>query len=585
MSRTNVLLRRGLSIGFFLLALAFGQVLGQSRNLLDLYKERRTQTEQQLGELAEATRLMVPLEGAVDDSTYIVGPNDQFTVSISGLEPVLVQSFVSSDGMLMLAGAGQVVAAGRTLASVRADALGKLQAAFRNVDVELALSRPREFYVHVTGAVPEPGRYIARPVARVEDVLRQAFFSKTLEDPTNSPTYRPAFRNVVVRHLDGTSRSLDLVRYYRTGDIASNPYLQDGDAVQVPAFDAAVEAVYIDGGIPFPGEYDYRSGDTILDLIVIGAGSTDLPDDVVIQHTRRDGEGVARSTTYSMKDLRAGDPVPIMSLDHVHVPESNETIGLASVEGWVHFPGRYPVTAGRTSLSELVNMAGGLREGALLRGAYLERKRDLVPERHDLRAELDDLQRERESTLSRWTILTDSSSALWNMRLGDFDFQGRYYLARWLQMDSRVSVDVAAALEPDAESVYLEPGDRLFIPRDENAVFVIGEVVLPGRLPYRAGTRAVDYVSLAGGVGPRAADTYVIRSGTGHLVSREEPVFSGDYVFVNRRGGETASIEAENARLMLLDQKAKNYQNILQTIGTAVAVVSTVLLIENALNN
>jgi hypothetical protein len=215
----------------------------------------------------------------------------------------------------------------------------------------------------------------------------------------------------------------------------------------------------------------------------------------------------------------------------------------------------------------------------------LERERDLVPERHDLRAELDDLQRERESTLSRWTILTDSSSALWNMRLGDFDFQDRYYLARWLQMDSRVSVDVAVALEPGAEPVYLEPGDRLFIPRDEKSVFVIGEVVLPGRLPYRAGTRAMDYVSMAGGVGPRAANTYLIRAGTGHLVSREEPVFSGDYVFVNRRGGETASIEAENARLMLLDQKAKNYQNILQTIGTAVAVVSTVLLIENALNN
>ncbi len=599
MTRLNVHVRRGLFFGIALCGvLASSQAFGQNRSLMDLYKDKSktiprtsiSRMSEEAKQFTEASQggnaLQVPLEGAVNDSTYLVGPNDQFTITVGGMEPTIAPSLVSADGMLMLPGVGRVEAAGRTLIAVREDALEKLQASFRNVDVEIALTRPREFYVHVTGAVPQPGRFVAMPVARVEDVLKQAFFSPTLETPTDSPNHRPALRNLVVNHVDGTSTSVDLVKYYRSGDVSWNPYLRDGDAIQVPAFDLTADAVYIDGEVPFPGAYDFRPGDTILDLIEIGSGTTPLSDDTVVQLTHRDGEGMAQSAIYSLRELRNGPPVAVMPLDHVHVPEANPTSGLASVEGWVQFPGRYPITMGKTTLNELVSMAGGLREGASLRGAYLERNRKLVPEQRDVLSDLEAYERDRDFRAGgRWTILTDSSSSLWQMRLGDFDFMSRYFLARWLRMDNRVSADMTAALKPDANPIYLEPGDRLVIPRDEHAVFVIGEVVLPGRVRFMQGASADDYVSRAGGAGPKAAGTYVIRGGTGQIVSGKDLVFSGDYVFVDRKGSEPASVETEQLRLQLQDQGLRKYQAYLQTVGTVLSIVTTALLVENVLNN
>lgn len=598
MTRLNVPILRGvLPVCSLFLALTAGTTFGQNRSLLELYKDRArtvprtsisrmSEEAKQFTEASQEPTLQVPLEGAVNDTTYLVGPNDQFTITVGGMEPTAAPSFVSSDGMLMLPGVGRVEAAGRSLLAVRKAALAKLKDSFRNVDVEIALTRPREFYVHVTGAVPEPGRYVAMPVARVEDVLKQAFFSPTLETPTDSPHHRPGLRNLVVTHIDGTSTSVDLVKYYRTGNVSWNPFLQDGDAIQVPAFDLSADAVFIDGEVPFPGAYDFRPGDTVLDLLEIGAGSTPLSDDRVVQLTRRDGEGDARSSTYSMRELRNGPPVAVMPLDHLHVPEPYPSEGLASVEGWVHFPGKYPITAGKTTLIELVSMAGGLREGALLRGAYLERDRDLIPEQRDVLSDLEAYERDRDFRAGgRWTILTDSSSSLWQMRLGNFDFMSRYYLARWLRMDNRVSADMAVALKPDARPIYLEPGDRLVIPRDEHAVFVIGEVSFPGRVAYQPGAAASDYVARAGGAGPKAAGTYVIRGGTGQVMSGTDRVFSGDYVFVDRKDGEPASLETEQLRIQMKDQGLRKYQTYLQTVGTVLSIVTTALLVENALNN
>lgn len=593
----SALVRRGVSVGFLLLVLAGTQLLAQNRSLLDLYRDRsrvvprnsisRMSAEaQQLRDASTSAALLAPLEGAVSDSTYIVGPNDQFTISIGGMDPIVSPTVVSSDGVLVLPGLGRVQAAGRTLGEVKADALGRLQAGFRNVTVDLALSKPREFYVHVAGAVPEPGRYVAMPVARVEDVLKQAFFSTTLAAPTGSERFRPALRNVTVRRADGTEVSLDLVRYYRTGEVKWNPFVLDGDAIQVPPFEASVNAVVVDGDIAFPGVYDYRPGDTVYDLLLIGTGDTRMDDDVVIQHTRPTRTGSSESSVYTVRELRNGPPIPVQALDHVHVPMANPTSGLASVEGWVQFPGRYPVVAGETTLADLVRMAGGLRDGALLRAAYLERGAELVPERRDVLAELEryEIRQGAQQGVGRFDILTDSSSTLWNMRLGEFGYMSRYFLARWLRMDNRVSADIEAGLTSDDRPVYLEDGDRLVIPRDENAVFVIGEVVRPGRVTFSPGARSSDYVTMAGGSGPRASRTYVIRAGVGQVLPGSEPVYSGDYVFVDRSDGESASVEAERVRIQLEGQGIQRYQVALQTVGTILSIVTTALLVENALS-
>ena len=176
--------------------------------------------------------------------------------------------------------------ADRPLAAVQSELRTALHRLYRNVETDAVLAEPRRFYVHVSGAVIEPGRHVVMPIARVEDALtsamggvspqrviglpptRQAMMLRAMQainpaafEPDRvqpveglvaETRYRPAFRNVLVTHRDGTTERVDLLRYYATGDIDANPYLRDGDTVFLPFYDSATESVGVDRARPEP---------------------------------------------------------------------------------------------------------------------------------------------------------------------------------------------------------------------------------------------------------------------------------------------------------------------------------------------
>jgi protein involved in polysaccharide export with SLBB domain len=580
---------RAVTLLLAMMLIAGPEARSQSRSLMELYgsgddastfgvENQKADQARKQAEQRYASALYAPLEGAVDRESYIVGPNDQFTVSIGGLEPIVSVVLVSADGGMVIPGVGRIEAGGRSLAEVQSSVNELLGSSFKNVQIDVALSRPREFWVHVTGAVPQPGRYLSLPVGRLEDALKQAFM---LAESTNldlAADFRPSLRNVSITRRDGSRTSYDLVRYYRTGDIGSNPYLQDGDAIHVPSYDRVRASIFVSGDIPFSGNYDFRSGDTILDVLALGTGDMTLHDDRTVRLTRRGEDGAAVSEDYTLGALTSGTiPPPVVRpLDHVNVPPPATRVGVAAADGWVHFPGQYPIEIGATTLVDLVEMAGGFREEALVRAAYLERDAALSKD-----GGLADL---RPPSSARFEILTDSSSALWQMRLGDFDFFSRQFLARWLRMDRRVSVDVVAATRPGADPVYLQDGDRLFVPQDEQSVYVVGEVTRPGRTPVVSGFKTEDYIGAVGGRGPRASKTYVIRAGSGQILPASAEVFSGDYLFVNRKGGEASSIETERLRIMEEESNARNRQVWFQALTATAAVVTTTILVIQQFN-
>ena len=221
-------------------------------------------------------------------------------------------------------------------------------------------------------------------------------------------------------------------------------------------------------------------------------------------------------------------------------------------------------------------MAGGFRDDALIRGSYLERNAAF--------GEKLEFADPRQPRTGRYEVITDSSDALWQMRLGDFDYFSRQFLARWLKMNQRVSVDIVAATQPDAPPVYLLDGDRLFVPRDENSIYVVGEVARPGRTPLAVGHSAEDYVATVGGRGPRADNTYVIRAGSGQVLPATEPIYSGDFLFVDRKGGETSSLESERLLLMEKERSIRTKQIWLQALTATAAVITTTVLVIDQLS-
>ncbi|MGI9175525.1 MAG: SLBB domain-containing protein [Rhodothermales bacterium] len=509
-----------------------------------------------------------PLEGALDPDVYVIGPGDVFNVTVGGPEPILVTAVVTADGYLVLPESESVEVAGLSLAAAREQIRTSLRQQFQNVGLDVALAQPRQFRVHVSGAVPVAGRYTATPNARVNDVIQLAF-ADTSQPAVTNVDYQPSLRDVTLRRQDGTRQSLDLLRYFATGDVDQNPYLQDGDVLFVNAFDPNYQAVFIDGAVPFPGTYAYRSDDTILGLLTLATGDTSVDSTVLVRLTRR-GASEVEDQEVSVASLLAGADVRVEPLDHLYVIPERRLGGTATILGAVRYPGTYPITLGQTTLQDLTQMAGGPREDALERAALLQRR----PEAGSPLTS-GGVARFRQTGAS---AQADAASVLRRTRLAELEFTSRAYFAQELSQPGGVPIDLGAVMAAEGEPVYLQDGDVLLVPRDEQTVLVLGQVVRPGYAAFEPGRAGEQYIQEAGGRGPEAAKAYLVKAGTGRFLPLGQgAVESGDIIFVDRREGVADTAELQRLLLETRRTRADARSRVAQIVFSAIATTATII--------
>lgn len=544
----------------------------------------------------------IPLEGALDPEAYAVGPGDVFNVSIGGSIPVQLAPIVTADGALVIPEVGSLQVAGLTLADTQTLVEARLRQSFRNVPVKVALAQPRQFYVHVSGEVARPGRHVAVPIARVEDALAVAMEGgnplRALEERLREYGDRvalPALRNVEVLRRNGESLLVDLMRYYATGDPESNPYLRDGDRIYVPRFRKTEGAVFVERetrneisnrdalGLPASTStefFDYRHGDTVTDLLLVAGGPDLLAETGSARLLRTRPDGSLDIQTLNVPAIVAGtEPdVPLQPRDRLLLPDRAERAGIAEAEGYVVYPGTYPIIEGETTLRDLVEAAGGIRPDGLLRAAYLERRG-----RSDLPAS------DAVTDPDQWDALTEAQT-FENARLSDLTFGSRRYLAREVREFQRVSLDLSSgeSLPP----IPLRDGDRLVVPRDPGAVLVVGQVRYPGYVAFESGAEAAYYLEQAGGLGPAATEVYLREAGSGALRSPDDaPILSGDALFVDRiPTADTESLQAlaiQEQTLLLQEERERANRRLqfvqtgISLIGAVATVITTYLLISD----
>ncbi|MEM6648133.1 MAG: polysaccharide biosynthesis/export family protein, partial [Bacteroidota bacterium] len=303
-----------LGLGLCVSLPSYAQSIGEGLGSLNPLDQLRTQASAR-----STVSPLAPMEGAVEPDVYRVGPGDIFAVTIATLNEGF-QVPVAADGHLMLPDAGSVQVAGQTLSEARRAALRALRAQYSNVAVDVTLAQPRQFYVHVAGAVSTPGRYLAMPVERVASVVALAF-ADTSRVPVRNPRFRPSLRDVTIERTGSTRHSIDLQRYLATGDRAYNPYLNDGDVVRVGAYDPAQHAVFVGGAVPNPGAFPHRLGDTAADLLALaGANTTSGTDSVRVTSSR-----TGQAKHYALTDALAD--VTVQPLDRIHVYAAVELRG------------------------------------------------------------------------------------------------------------------------------------------------------------------------------------------------------------------------------------------------------------------
>lgn len=570
----------GIVVGFFVLDAHTARAQVNSINPYGLSDALANPLEELQRRLSQSalSNAMLPMEGAVDPDTYIVGPGDIFSISMPLIKTIVPEISVGADGRMILPDTGPVYIAGLTLSEARDLILVRLKESFQNMPVDVVLLQSRQFYVHVAGAVPSPGRYLALPVARVSTILEIAY-ADTSWSPVSNRDLRPSLRNIQLIHTNGETISVDLMQYFASGNTDTNPYLQDGDVIHIPGFDPAFTSVYIDGAVLFPGPYDYRSDDTISSLISVAGGISSESSISIIRVRRENTDGSAQTFEFDVADVLDGDAgtFPIEPRDNISVARVEHILGSATVEGMVHHPGTYPIVDGVTSLQELVEKAGGLRDDALIRGTYLERRAlpDATekPRRSVFEKPLDEIEK---------LLVVDSTEIMLRLRMTDLDFLSRAYFAQELRMQNRVSIDFGATMNGDARPTLLRDQDRLVVPRDEKTVYVFGQVRRPGFVGFEDGRDAEFYIKNAGGRGDFALDTVIIHPGTSDMErDTDQIVGSGDMIFVDRK-----TDIAENPELQRLvseqirtrsDARIRTMQTILQSVTTVASVAALII--------
>ena len=521
--------------------------------LLGLAAVPQAQTPQTLDPMAlfgasdRRTTPQITIEGTIDPSAYVLGPGDILSVSLGGQNARVLEVQVSADGLLAIPEAGTFQASDRTLGAVQRDVRAALNRRFRNVPTDLVLTVPRRFFVHIAGAVGAPGRRPVGPLPRLEDALSAA------GGPAQLGSLQPATRSVALRRSDGTERTVDYRLYLATGDLGGNPRLLDGDVVYLPTYDPASEGAIVGGVVARPGPYDLKPSDTVRDLVLIAGG----PEASVtgVRLTRAPPGGTPTNRVLAPDELAATAVEPG---DQIYVLARDEDAGTAEALGLVRYPGLYPIREGETTVRELVERAGGLLPEALPRAAVLYR----VPDEAGTSA-----------------LSTEAA------RLSQFDVLRRAYLQQETARPTQVSIDLDAALRGDGEPIALRTGDRLVVPSGAGTVYVFGQVLRPGLVPYAAGLTAGAYVDQAGGAAEGAQTTFVIDAGTGRYVEGAGvPVRPGDRVFVER---EPRADTPELRQLELAlesDRRARTFQVIQTALGT-ISAVATLIFAYDAITN
>ncbi len=420
----------------------------------------------------------------IDPEQYIVGPGDELTIFFYGGYTRENRIIITPEGSALIPEFGEVNLGQVTLKEAKEKILNALGRRYRNVEISVTLSKLRKLKVSVDGEVIVPGIYTVTSMDRISEAIQLA----------GGLTENGSERNIrVIRN--GRVMLADLLSYARAGDNDANPYLLEGDKVFVPPRREEVGLVEIYGAVKLPGEYEYISGETINDLIMLAGGTTLDANLSTASLVRFDEAGDSSITLNIPLQAILDDPghagnMILMPDDRIFIRSIPDFHRKAQViiEGEVRYPGVYAIKEDTTTLTEVIAWSGGFTEDASL------------PEARMYRSGFEAI---RDTELDRQLKLSIDQLS---------DIEREYLLLKSDPQQGRVSIDFEELFSNHnpALDVTLKDQDSIIIPKKSLTVRIMGRVLKPGLLTYRSGADVKYYLNKAGGI-TKSADRGKIR--------------------------------------------------------------------------
>jgi len=461
------------------------------------------------------------LEGAVDASKYIVGPNDIFSLGIWGVVNTPLPISVSPEGSLIIPSVGEVAVSGLTLAETKNRVIAAVKKRFISAEITLTLVSPRRFLVTVAGV--GQGTYPTSAIMRASSIIAFIFSdSVSLMKSGTMPSERFnfSFRNIKLKRKNGEIQRIDLYEYFATQDERYNPFLREGDVITLQKYDWEGKFLAVQGAVQFPGVFEYIQGDDLETAIQLVRGVSSVANMDSITISRLDPTATKMEKIYLSYDKDKS--FKLLPNDRVYVNAFAEVRRdfKVLVLGEVVRPGNYPITLNTTKLSDIINEAGGLLPNSYLPNSEVYRKID---------------------TFFIQTKNRDTIENVYTRRLNDIvsnKEERESFDQDLLYKIGRVNVDFEKLEKGDnSQDIVLKNGDIVYIADNKKEVYVYGQVNRPGFVPYKEGADAQYYIDAAGGYGERADEDEirVIKFKTREWLEPDEATIqSSDFVYVPR---------------------------------------------------
>lgn len=533
-----------------------------------------------------------PLDNFLDPNTYELGPYDVISLQGIGLTEFSYRAvLVNALGDIVTPIAGKINLKGLTLTEAETKVKEHFSTYVLDTEVFLTLDRPRPVNIHVGGNIPNPGRYvvpagtrydalisgfeigeeIVSPLVNVENKQQIISTRQTIsginfdrlsatqseEGEIADSRFRQLAQKYDMRYIkvsskDGSVHYVDLHAYFNSGQEKFAPYITDGDQVTFIDHSFDRPTISISGAVNTPFTGSYRSDDTFEKLLLIAGGYHPQADSsqlirVYEQNGEKIREELSLSSTNLTEKLESGDQLIIP------YKKTNRNKGNVQIEGMVAIPGIYTIENGETKLSEVVQIAGGLENNALASAAYLI----------------------RESANQRGvSSVTDINMTLLSKSYDQF-LEGFDYLElEEILSANRMAIDLTNS--QTLSEVTLQDGDRIYVPKDDRSIRIMGQVNNPGFYAYQAEQSVNGYLQRANGM-TIAADReriFVIKAGSRSWYEPQETsIESGDIIFVDRIPFQDAKTGLEY-QVSIQELKNRRTQLIMTGISALTSIVT-----------
>ena len=468
----------------------------------------------------------MPLNEPNFDDKYILDYGDFLTIQLFGnVRNDLYEAEVQRDGSILIEDIGKIVLAGLNFKQAVEIIKQKYAVSFIGVDVAVSLSEVRDINVLITGNVQFPGMYTLSGNSNILQILNIA----------GGINENGSLREVTIKRSGEKDISIDLYKALIFGDIKNIPFLKSGDSIHIEPVKNLVRAGY---GFNKTAIFELKNSETIQDLIYFSGGLKLESQEDLLRIVRFEN---GKFNSYEINSEQYSN-YKTKNLDSVYAYK--EMIGTVEISGSVVHPGKYSISSSDRML-DVIKRAGGYSETAYKFAGRLFRESTIELEEAYAKKAYQDIIR---YILNNPDVSGNSSGdgiAYLLSELKTFKPIGRV-IAEFDEEILKSNID---------ENIYINDGDKIFIPQYQSNVYVFGEVGNPGSVLFKEFFSISDYIKKSGGltkfsskdsifiVDPNGETTKVNINGMLSFIDQKVEVYPGSVIYVSRNIGKIDGVK------------------------------------------